>query len=628
MRQAIFNPLLAWRQQMPARHGGGSRSATTGNGGWKIPPSLPRLGALGALLLGTAALPAHAENFTATATISCAASLKADGKLDATFRTYAPPGTPNTNPPTQVACAGLRVSVMDADPAWDEYCGAAYTNSRGQVSIPASCADTIGGPPDVYLKVEARSHYGFSVGTHDYTFWDGLVDFFTILGSPGSIFTALTVLPLEAVDYLTKHATYAWITPEQPGNAAQINFGDLATGMGFDTEESYSHFASMQFWAAQYAMAGIRSTTSLWPMDFNYTVDAPLGSPTTVWDTVIVDGDSPFDVGQAPGQAPLTLGQQALHATPHEIGHVLYNTYHSSFSHWLYDDATDYMTTHDHCEDGHFMTLAWYEGFAHWVRHLAYSDYDWQSNVLHLPSKTDVCQGQPGFHLERNVTAVLDALYYGPWSGRRAQGDSMFACPAGFTRYIDSAGVVRCRQYRAPTCPAGRTLQRDRMSGITDACVLPGIEPVSAELYNRLLRACRNQPENCPRDMEAVVYSTCPAGSQAQRQPGADTCLTTRQSTSAYPGATPLPRGDGTPDRILARTPAGGLRWQQLMNADTLIGMVRTAGTQSHRMREMWDGWMRPWCLSNDTLGIPRYCNAAESPEFVQIVSPASSNFP
>lgn len=64
------------------------------------------------------------------------------------------------------------------------------------------------------------------------------------------------------------------------------------------------------------------------------------------------------------------------------------------------------------------------------------------------------------------------------------------------------------------------------------------------------------------------------------------------------------------------------------MDADTLIGMVQSAGARSHRVRELWDGWILPWCWTNDAQGMPRFCNPAQSPDFVGLVNQTASAAP
>lgn len=557
------------------------------------------------------AAPARAESFTVTARVLCPASLNG-GVLDSGF----------TVAPTFVPCAGIRVSAMDSDPLWDDYCGAAYTDSQGRVRFAASCGDAFGGPPGIYLKIEGRSALGFSVGTHDYTFWDALVDVFSLGLSLGA------TLPFEAVDYLTKHATFAWITGgERAGtNGATLDFGDVCIGAAAQTQHAcqlrtldrdspVSIFAARQFWAAQYAMQVLRSVTTRLPMDFNYTVDAPLGQPMTVWDTVVVDGD-----------AAISRPADMLTATAHEIGHVVYNTYHSDNPHWL-TDVTDYMTHHSYCEGGHFMTLAWYEGFANWVRHVAFGRTVWLTNRVTLPPGTGPCASGTGFDREGNVTAVLDALYFGPLDSRAPLAAAQFSCPAGFTRLQDATGVVRCRRTTAPSCAAGRTLDA---SGI---CARPGVEPVTAALYRQLMAACASRRDRdtvpCPAEpIEVAQPGACPPGAARVQVSGGVRCVQDTSATSAFPGPAPLPRGDGTPNSILAATPGGGQRWFRLADADTLIGFVAAAGLRAHRMEEFWTGWIRPWCVANEPDGAIRFCNPAQSPDFVRLVPPAAPSFP
>ena len=572
------------------------------------------IAAVAAALVGLAlGPPARAETFTVAARVLCPASL-AGGVLDSSF----------TTTPSFVPCAGIRVTAMDSDALWDDYCGAAYTDSQGRVRFSATCGDGDGSPPDIYLKIEGRSALGFSVGTHDYTFWDALVDVLSLGLSLGA------TVPFEMVDYLTKHATYAWITGgERAGaNNTPIDFGDVCIGAaretrdrcqihGLDRDNPISIFAARQFWAAQYSMQRLRAATSRWPMDFNYTVDSPVGFPTTVWDTVVVNGN-------------LAINEPArmLTATPHEIGHVIYNTYHSDNPHWM-TDVTDYMTNHDYCEAGHFMTLAWYEGFANWVRHVAFGRHDWLTNRLTLPLRTGPCADAPGFDREGNVTAVLDALYFGPVDNaqRAALDPAQFSCPAGFTRQQEPTGVVRCQRVSTPTCPPGRGLNPNGL------CARPGFEAVSQGLYDALVRACRARTERapgpCPEErVEVGQAASCPPGATRQQVSGGTRCLQTASATSAFPGAAPLPRGDGTPNTILGPAQGGGQRWFRLADFDTLVGFVADAGFRAHRMEEFWNGWIRPWCMANEPDGTVRFCNPAQSPGFVTIFKQATPSNP
>ncbi len=278
-------------------------------------------------------------------------------------------------------------------------------------------------------------------------------------------------------------------------------------------------------------------------------------------------------------------------------------------------DAPDYMTSHSYCEDGHFMTLAWYEGFANWVRHVAFGRHDWQTNQLTLTPSTGPCP-TPGFNLEGNVTALLDALYFGPVINSQRPGltPGQFTCPAGLNRNQGPTGLVLCNRVTAAVCPPGLSLNQNGL------CASPGFRAVSEELYARLLRACRSRPEReagpCPDErVEPGQAASCPPGATRQNA----VCLQRARAASAFPGATPLPGPDGTPDTILAPAQGGGQRWFSLASFDTLLGFVVDAGPRAHRMEEFWNGWIKPWCLVNDPDGTVKFCNPAQSPGFVTL---------
>lgn len=559
-------------------------------------PGCARALRIALICLAICASPSWAARFTADATILCPGNVVSSGEpvIDTAF-----PANVTLEP-----CSGLRVVVLDAMLGRDGYCGAGYTDSRGHVSIGADCAGT---SPNAYLVVSGRSVLGFSVGASNFAYWGGLKQ----AGSSAP----LNLDPY--VIYQSSHLSFGWLSEARRVVSDHVDWGTLQTGDPSHAEERVSWFAARQFWATQYAMHRLLATTRSAPMDFSYTVDAPLGYPTTLWNTVIVDGDK-----------SLRRPSDMLLATPHEVGHVIYNTRHSDFWHWL-SDVTDYMDTHAYCEGGHFMTMAWYEGFANWVRHVAYGRHEWTTNRLTLPASTGICPDVPGFNREGNVTAVLDALYFGPLTDREPMDARMFSCPTGFVRLQEAGtGVVRCERTAAATCAAGRSLRIDGAGGRDDACTTPGREQVSADLYSRLMAACRTKPENCRRDVEAYVLTSCPADMQVRRHGGRDDCLQVRGADSAFLGRGPLPRGDGTPDHILAATPGGAKMWFELMDADTILDFVGNAGTRSHRMEEMWSGWMSPWCRAMDGQGLPRFCNAVQSPRFESIVKDAAVAFP
>jgi hypothetical protein len=461
-----------------------------------------------------AASVAHAERFDVSVRVFCPASWnEATDRLDTSFTTA-----------VDRPCAGIRVVAMDADPLWDEFCGAAYTDSRGMARFRAECGDSAGGRPEIYLKVEGRSVNGFSVGLLDIDFFDRLID--SLIRS----ITGGAVLPIQELDNLRSHTTFQWLfAPARLVSDDQtLDLGDVAIGGSFSVAVSgvpvgsseggaVSQMAARQFWAAQYSMHRLRAGTQYRPMDFNYTVSHPIGTPTTLYDTVVVSHTN--NEGEE--------AAKALRATPHEIGHVLYNTYHSGILHWL-GEAPHYMVNHSRCDDDHTLRLAWYEGFAHFVRDYVFQQWDWnvsnwtnehrpyQGCAFEADAPEEDGRGQPGMHIEGNVQALLNNIFFGPvrQEQRNAIGVRLpeeFTCPAGQRRIVTSIGSVECEREVPVTCAAGVYTIDGR--GNTDQCARK-VRDASCQAF-----------EEC-EPVDQLNAATCSSG-RAVRRSGPDACLVT-----------------------------------------------------------------------------------------------------
>lgn len=435
-------------------------------------PSNARRGIL--LLSLILSAPVGAESFTVQAQVQCPASLSMDASgntvLDATFAT----------PSIQwVPCAGVLVTAKDADTDWDDYCGSAFTDSAGRVNFAAQCSDdAVSGPPDVYLEISARSPLGFEVGTHDYGTWEIIGEVLATVATNGlyALGEALAAAGGELPPALMAFDTARWVSNQRDGNqGAVLNFGSLAMGDDFDHAGSPSAsptldneppaWAARQFWATSYSVQTLRNNTTRLPMYFRYMVDNSfLGSPTTLWDTVIVDED------RFRNDATWMLA-----ATPHEIGHVIHNTYHSGYQHWLFEDGLHYAKTHFGCGSD-TLILAWYEGFANFIGDLVFhadprgvqdtglavgdpatSTYVPFDPWANCASNANTAAGRFGFAVEGNVEDVLTTLYLGPRTGlfdlNHSPHDSEFVCPTGWERY-QSNGQWECRRERRPVCSA------------------------------------------------------------------------------------------------------------------------------------------------------------------------------
>lgn len=592
------------------------------------------LGAMTVLcgLLAVGPLTARAASFDVNARILCPASFLVGANplggnlLDPTFATA-------VNPP----CAGIRVVAMDADFGFDEYCGAAYTDARGRVLFRGECGDTSRPSPEVYLRIEGRSLNGFSVGVVQTNvierILDHLEDIWERFVEDG------TPIPVPVLHELRPHQTFAWLTPSRRvADGASFDLGaDLVVGAGGPV----SIMAGRQFPAAQFATFRLRAGTRYRPMHFNYTVNAPLPPFTiafTAYDTVVVDFTR-----NTPARAPA-----ALAATAHEIGHVLYNTYHSDTLHWV-GDVPDYLTNHAACDLGrHHQTLAWYEGFADFVRDYVHQQWFWPefrwmgmplTAATPLPPPgapplvTPTLPGAPPFpgsvfgvnaatgapcpadmSDEGNVAGLLNNVFFGPVRPvlvdglNPSAGGLTFGCPDGALPVAAPAtGALECTVRLPATCATGRLVID--ANGLADGCRVWVENP-------RCANAPPGRNTSCPYDDLEEMHSLGCAGGPAIRQGGRDACPTQVPATHSLPNGRPRPRPDGSPDMVLGTASSGGLAWFSLPSLDDVMGWVDEAGTDDHRAREYWERRIRPWCLRGDGSLRDRYCRPNRSPTF------------
>ena len=582
------------------------------------------------------AMPIFGETFSVDVKIFCPANLIIGDVADPTFGELAN----GASQPTYVPCAGIRVVALDADYGPDEFCGVGYTDSTGRAAFPAQCSDNLpgGGKPNVYLRIEGRSFYGFSVGTHSYGLFDALRAFLTVTVVPSG-----AAIPKEVFDYFRSHETYVWELPgeREAADGEVLKYSNVCVGDRFpfgdksacgfrnnlDQDPStmtVSEMAAREFWAAQYSMARLHSGAPQHPpMDFNINLDEPfgIGTPTTLWDTIAITGD------RLTGKE----GARSLAATPHEIGHVLYNSYHSGMDHWFYVDGTGYMQSHQRCENGKTLSFAWYEGFANFARDYVFQSYDWPmnswrqlgdhafSNSMKAPF-AGCGSSMVDMHHEGNVQALLNNIFFGPVSDAQLNAIAglapavSFTCPAGFTLVNMPDRSILCEHHYQPNCPPAEHLSVDGR-GTTDVCRDATSSNLSDATFSKLLHsdACESRGQ-CPESVELM----CPSGDLIVRRPHRDECIHKQRPTSPIGGIAPVPRPDGSRDLALGIDSTGNNVWFGLPALDDVIEWVRQAGTNAHHPGEFWDGYIRPWCLSTPSSDNFHnyYCNPVKSPNF------------
>jgi hypothetical protein len=529
---------------------------------------------------------AQADDFTISAQIFCPMFITQTGRGSDWDTDYN--ATPQPGP-----CAGIFVTAMDSDNGPDDFCGSAFTDSRGRFTLPAHCGDPGNNPPDVYLRIEARSMRGFSVGFHD---WGVGQDIGWVLAD---VFTGGGAIPAHVWDWLTHNTTHRWTTTTQlnPDNG-RVDFGALS--IGSRVSGHFSQAGARQWSAAQFSMSRLqRGLTAIAPMFFRYTVDHVIGFPTTVWNTIIVSDQRMRD------EQP-----RMLRASAHEIGHVLHNTIHSDQLHWL-ADSVDYMRSHSQCVS-ESDELAWYEGFANFIR-----DYvNAQSSAGNAPFR-GCGLNRRGIDFEGNVQAFLNEIYFGTDSVEPDRND--YSCPQDLY-LVEHSGDFWCESQFGTHC-GFQTILDSRLidrQGYTDVC-----------------RDCTTTTSGGPITCtETPVYCAgAPAGSQGIVIPvmGEDICYVAMEAgllEPVNPGAGAAPRGDRSPPHQLAQDNTPLLTWFGLPALNRVIRFVGDAGTGRHSASAFWNATIRPFCTqTSDAFGRDWYCNVDSSRNFRINVQRLDSQF-
>ncbi|MGH9380416.1 MAG: hypothetical protein ACRD2Z_07365 [Thermoanaerobaculia bacterium] len=604
-----------------------------------------------AALLVLGSLPAQAARFTVSARILCPASVVMPGNpaLTANPLVGSVQIDPSFTRSVNVPCAGIRVVAMDADIGFDGFCGAAYTDSGGRVNFRGDCGDPFRPSPEVYLRIEGRSLNGFSVGIIEPNLIERALD--QIVAVWQRFVEDGVPVAVPALDQLRTHQTSEWETPwRRVANGASLALGDFAIGMGGNMLAGPQSFmAARQYWATHFTTLRLRAGTRYRPMHFNYTINAPLPDFTsafTAYDTVVVNF-----FRNAGGPASVSLN-----ATAHEIGHVLYNTYHSDNLHWVADCLGFFcFRPHALC-GGERLKFAWYEGFANFVQDYAYQQWVWPTwtwppppaptavppagppplvlipfdgcavtggpTTIPPPPTPPVITGPRAMSFEGNVSGLLNNVFFGPvrpqllTAANPRSGGLAFLCPNGSAPVpaLDGSGALECVVAVPATCDRYADhahLEIDAV-GVADRCRYTSENP-----------RCRNAPPgrntSCPYD-PVVHVGDQPCGGGEIRLPGRDACPVRVPASHTLPNGNPRPRPDGTPDLMLgaSATAPGGQAWFALPDLDDVMGWVDEtgrAGPRAHRAEEFWRLRIRRWCALPDGLR-DRYCNPTRSPSF------------
>lgn len=344
--------------------------------------------------------PSSAHAFTVSGQFNCPDYLRpgSSWRLDATY---------SSSNRRMIPCSGLVVELWDDDWTSDDLCGLSVTNSSGKFMINADgeC------DREVYLKIRALNHsysdgrlISFGVGANDVDWYDPSQALLClgISSIPGAIFGNLNATTFGCLrDFLTDYNVFEWHTDTRtvpPNN--HLDFGS------FQPRERSMIVAkiirSLRRSMDQIAFSGYYQ--NFIKVIFN---NPAFGNPTTIYD---VDRTNVISIYSDIAFYNYPL---ALNALPHEAGHAIYNRLHSSWRHWIDDDAAEYMKQHDYCSQNS-RKFAFYEGFADFVQEYIYSESIDIAGASDNFQKFKGCGADNrGMHFEGNVAAMLNYIYHG-----------------------------------------------------------------------------------------------------------------------------------------------------------------------------------------------------------------------
>lgn len=335
---------------------------------------------------------ANAEDFTVTARVLCPVyerSASYSGVSDAIF-------DPNMNSPTSYGCPQIKVKAYDTDLGPDQYCGQAYTNLSGEVSFSASCGDIFwAGKPDVYLRIVPQSPLGYKINIHDKleAYLRLGVSAASIIADPFIGAAILTSQILPAITATQEYRIEESSDQKHPSDGSTLEFGNKSiytTGSPFKRR---MNVIAAYFILNDQTFRALKAIAQH-PMYTKWVIDSWLGSPTTIWDAIIVDDEK---------RDSDTTAKHVVKATPHELGHILHNQYHSGEAHWLVSDGPDYMNHHCKCSNIS-RKFAWYEGFANFSRDFVFNNAATLTNLL--DNYAPFVPGQPNRRQPTNATAI------------------------------------------------------------------------------------------------------------------------------------------------------------------------------------------------------------------------------
>ncbi|MDO8519877.1 MAG: hypothetical protein Q7T11_06910 [Deltaproteobacteria bacterium] len=212
------------------------------------------------------------------------------------------------------------VYFYDKDPVFDEFCGAFFTDLRGEIKgATLRCGDADDfwtgtyNPADLMVKVHAKSAKGIAV--------------------------------YKGTSVLGDHLLYKWSidsgfglkdsrgrSARSSGGRKYVSFGSWKIGQSGSRAEK---LAASLLETLDWMYDQLQYTTKANPPASDWVLEFPFGNIFTHWNTVYVNTGS-------------ASSSWALKASGHELGHVLYNQMHSGRVHYE-GEVLQYAHVHQRC---------------------------------------------------------------------------------------------------------------------------------------------------------------------------------------------------------------------------------------------------------------------------------------
>jgi len=250
-----------------------------------------------------------------------------------------------------------------------------YTDANGTLdNLPFSCGEEL--PNEIKIVVLGKSSLGFTVGTSSDN-------------------------PLEWLDEVWD---YKWEGPWIPVNSDEVDYPTY-NPMG----PKLNIGSSNDFFDPDFKAAALVDLISCIYQEFDLNIESKWNVKSRAAEAK--DSNVPWVYWRVVHLNPNLHGNSVLYYAPHELGHVIYNFYHSDKEHYFTDDMFDYLHTHNACDD-FGAQFGNYEGFANAFHNLFWCHHAQRHNRSDYDHPDYEC-GAKGISREGNVTEFYSYVFAG-----------------------------------------------------------------------------------------------------------------------------------------------------------------------------------------------------------------------